>query len=185
MARVGWSWVFSFPRSVRLWLISLPWKQDLLGRTNCSLFQMVPFFLSFQKPEVVFLQYLLWECGQGPGGKSHHMSGHSCDWVSLELWLTAVCLHWASSNSSILFRFSTQHGFPWNFSHSAWTHCIPLFLQSWVNGRPGVFFSLESLRFQKNWWYFRLSRFSLVRMEWQLPSLLHEELETRSRPFEC
>lgn len=105
MARVGWSRVFSFPMSIRLWLISLSQEQDFLGRTNCSLpISDGSFFLSCQKPKVVFLHYLLRDSGQGPGGKSHNMSGPSCDWVSLELWLS--CLHWAPSKSSVQFGYS-------------------------------------------------------------------------------
>lgn len=125
MARVGWSWAFSFPSSVRLWWVSLPWKQALLGRTSCSLFKLF-FFFSCQKPKGVLPPYLLREFGQGARGKSPPVIGSlwSCD-SQLPVYTDLPVVHQFSSD------FPTQHSLPWSFPHSAWTPCIYLFLRSW------------------------------------------------------
>lgn len=58
MARVGWCWAFSFPSSVRLWWVTLPWKQALLGRTSSSPFKLF-FIFTCQKPKGFFL-HIYW-----------------------------------------------------------------------------------------------------------------------------
>ena len=103
---------FPSPSSIRLWWTRLPWGQALLRRIECSgIFQKDSFSLSpHQKPEGIFLWYLLWESGWAPGDKSHNIVR-----VRLKLsWIfnCQTCLHWASGISPI----PAQICLPWHWS---------------------------------------------------------------------
>ena len=108
MARVDWAWVFPFPRSVGLWFTGFPWGQALL-RTECSgIFQNALLPTLFQKPELTFLWYLLWESGRASWSKSHSSVRtalhHDC--VPLQCWTLRVVLTETPAISQPKFRFS-------------------------------------------------------------------------------
>lgn len=145
-----------------------------------DIFKKWSFFSSFwQKPEGIFLWYLLWKSGQAPSGKSHNIAGAPYDWVNLEFFIQ-TCPHWASSNPSIPVQVSLHWcWFPrWLLLMSICSSevavlCICLS----VSSISGTVVCPLSCGAKKNCWFFSLFSLLLFRMELRLPSSLYEELE--------
>lgn len=67
---------------------------------------MVSFFLSLPEQEGNFLQYFVWESSQAPGGKFQNNVEPLLWLVSPAVLNAQICLHGASSNSSIIIEVS-------------------------------------------------------------------------------
>ena len=83
------------------------------------------FLFSSRKQAGIFLQYLLWEPGQSPGGNTHKSVTVSLCLVSPGLFNSQTCPHWASSNSSAVQVFLPHHWFPQWFLLSGLYFCKP------------------------------------------------------------
>lgn len=175
MVRVGLSRIFPFTRSGRLWQHPIMWGSGSVpspdGRpceqSTLAYFRMFPFSSSLLEAQGDFPQCLLWEPGRIPGDKPHNLMGSFLWLNSPGVFNSEHCLHRASSNKSIHFRFS----YPDTGSceglclrvcsdKSGW----PVFTVSLILG--AVIYSPPSYGSKNCCWFFRIcSLLFIVRME--------------------